>query len=213
MLSTTTESVKALDLLYVVKLIQSHEFLMFTFLQNSTVEIYRKLMLVRNPTGLFRPFFCSVKIYLFLWISSSFTQIIYYHCLLIILVMLFLLSQSQTQTLSNVLQPGMRVGVCRVSSVGLLNSAFCWIRCLQLWHTGLCIPVCPFLWFRNPIKNYPWSQNNCGQKSIDNPHPNLSNLSVIILYHGEKHVGTSWQCSRLKRGNVRALLWKALQLL
>lgn len=36
-----------------------------------------------------------------------------------------------------------------------------------------------FRWFRNPIKNYPQSQNNCGQKIIDNPHSILSNLAVI----------------------------------
>lgn len=63
----TAKSVKDLELFYTVKLIQRDEFLMFTFLQNSKGEIYRKLTLVRNPTGLFCPFFCNIKLHLFHW--------------------------------------------------------------------------------------------------------------------------------------------------
>lgn len=107
-------------------------------------------------------------------------------------------------------------GVSHVSSVGLLNSEFCWIDAYSYGtqdcasQFALSFPL--FLWFRNPTKNYPWSQNNYSQKTTDNCHPNLLNLSVIILYYGKEHMGTHWQFGRLTRGDIHALLWKTSQL-
>lgn len=64
-----------------------------------------------------------------------------------------------------------------------------------------------------PLKTTHDHKNNCGLKTVDNPHPNLLNLAVIILYYGEEHVGANQQRSRLNRGNIHALLWRTLQLL
>lgn len=142
-------------------------------------------------------------------------SLILHHHLLIILAMLFF--QSQNKTLGNVLSPGMCGGVLYKSSTGLMNSGFCWIDACSYGTQGhvsqfaLSFPL--FMWFRNPIKNYPWSLNNSGLKTIDDPHRHLSNLAVIVLCCGKEHMGTNWQYIRLNRGNMHAILWKTLQLL